>query len=305
MNLPVSGPESGPELGNVDKRSVRASFEQAASAYDRVAVLQREVGGRLLERSGLMRMRPERILDLGAGTGYVTRLLRDTYRGARIIGLDIAHAMLMQARRRSGWWRRPRFVCGDIECLPFKDRSVDLLISNLTLQWCNELDAAFAEFRRVLRPGGAVFFSTFGPDTLRELRASWRAADSYSHVNTFLDMHDVGDAMVRAGLAEPVLDVERVTLTYADVRGLMSDLKGLGAHNVTAGRARGLTGRGRMQAMLAAYETLRRDGRLPATYEVIYGHAWAPLPRETAPRHDAHIPLSAIAGRRGDPASQP
>lgn len=293
------------EPSSVDKRSVRASFEHAAAEYDRVAVLQREVGERLLERSGLMRMQPERILDVGAGTGHVTRLLRKSYRGAQIIGVDIAPAMLMQARSRSGWWRRPRFVCGDIECLPFKDQSVDLLISNLTLQWCNGLEAAFAEFRRVLRPGGAVFFSTFGPDSLRELRASWRAADSYSHVNTFLDMHDVGDAMVRAGLAEPVLDVERFTLTYADARGLMSDLKVMGAHNVTAGRARGLTGRGRYRSMLEAYEAYRQDGRLPATYEVIYGHAWIPLPRETATQRDVHIPLTAITGRRGDPVSKP
>ena len=295
----------GLEPSAIDKRCVRASFEQAAPDYDRVAVLQREVGGRVLERVGVMRMQPEQILDVGAGTGYVTRLLRKTYRGARVIGVDIAHGMLLQARRQSGWWRRPRFVCGDIECLPLKDQSVDLLVSNLTLQWCNELDAAFTEFRRVLRPGGALFFSTFGPDTLRELRASWQAADGYSHVNTFLDMHDVGDALLRAGLAEPVLDVERFTLTYADVRGLMSDLKALGAHNVTAGRARGLMGRGRWRAMLDAYETFRQDGQLPATYEVVYGHAWAPLPREPVAKPAVHIPLSALAGRRGGPAVTP
>jgi malonyl-CoA O-methyltransferase len=267
-----------------------------------VAVLQREVGARLLERVAVIRMQPDRILDLGAGTGHVTRLLRKAYPAAGVIGVDIAHAMLLQARSKSGWWRRPKFVCGDMERLPFQNQSVDMLISNVSLQWCNDLDAVFAEFRRVLRPGGALFFSTFGPDTLRELRSSWQVADDYSHVNAFLDMHDVGDALVRAGLAEPVLDVERITLTYAEVRGLMSDLKVLGAHNVTQGRARGLTGRGAWRAMLAAYEKFRRDGLLPATYEVVYGHAWAPLPRETAanPNHAVRIPVTAITGRRED-----
>lgn len=286
------------ELSVIDKDCVRSSFNQAAQDYDRVAVLQREIGGRLLERVGVIRMQPEQILDLGAGTGYVTRLLRKAYPGARVIAVDIAHAMLLQARCKSAWWRRPRFVCGDIEVLPFQSQSVDLLISNVSLQWCNDLDAVFAEFRRVLRPGGALFFSTFGPDTLRELRVSWQAADAYSHVNTFLDMHDIGDALMRAGLAEPVMDVERITLTYLEVRGLMSDLKVLGAHNVTRGRARGLTGRGAWRAMLAAYENFRREGVLPATYEVVYGHAWAPLPREAAVKQDVHIPITAITGRR-------
>lgn len=282
----------------IDKRSVRASFERAAADYDRVAVLQREVGARLLERLALIRMAPQRILDLGTGTGHVARALLKRYSGARVVGMDIAEGMLAQARRHSGWWRRPRFVCGDIERLPFASHSVDMILSNLTLQWCNGLDAAFAEFRRVLRPGGTLLFTSFGPDTLRELRTSWAAADSYSHVNSFLDMHDVGDALVRAGLTEPVLDVERFTLTYPDLQGLVGDLKTLGAHNVTAGRARGLTGRGRWRAVREAYETHRVDGLLPATYEVVYGHAWAPEQSLMAQRRDASgavsIPLASL-----------
>jgi malonyl-CoA O-methyltransferase len=286
----------------VDKRRVRASFERAAADYDRVAVLQREVGARLLERLALIRMAPQRVLDLGTGTGHIARALLKRYSGARVVGLDIAEGMLAQARRRSGWWRPPRFVCGDIERLPFASQSVDMILSNLTLQWCNGLDAAFAEFKRVLRPDGTLLFTTFGPDTLRELRASWAAADNYSHVNSFLDMHDVGDALVRAGLAEPVLDVERITLTYPDLQGLVRDLKTLGAHNVTAGRARGLTGRGRWQAVREAYEDHRADGLLPATYEVVYGHAWAPAqsaaPQRRDPSGAVSIPLGNL-GRRG------
>lgn len=289
---------------HIDKRSVRASFERAAADYDRVAVLQREVGARLLERLAVIRMAPQQILDVGTGTGHIAHAVLKRYSGARVVAMDIAEAMLAQARRRSGWWRRPRFVCGDIERLPIADRSVDMILSNLTLQWCNGLDAAFAEFRRVLKPGGTVLFTSFGPDTLQELRASWAAADSYSHVNSFLDMHDVGDALVRAGLIAPVLDVERFTLTYPELQGLVRDLKTLGAHNVTAGRARGLTGRGRWQRVREAYEIHRAGGLLPATYEVVYGHAWAPEHDLAPQRRDdtgaVAVPLSNLDrhGRR-------
>lgn len=294
--------ETGPF--RIDKRGVRASFERAAADYDRVAVLQREVGDRLLERLDFLRIAPEQILDLGTGTGHIARALTRRYGGARVVALDIAQGMLLQARRRSGWWRRPRFVCGDIERLPFADRSVDLLLSNLTLQWCDALEPTFGEFRRVLRPGGALLFTSFGPDTLRELRASWAAADGYSHVNAFLDMHDVGDMLLRAGLCDPVLDVERLTLTYPDLRGLVDDLKTLGAHNQTAGRARGLTGRGRWQRVRETYEGFRLDGLLPATYEVIYGHAWAPEPAAQHRTEDGvRVPIAALRGRGG--ASRP
>lgn len=282
---------------DVDKRSVRSSFERAAAEYDRVAVLQREVGDRLLERLGVIKLTPLAVLDLGAGTGYITRSLMKLYRGARVVALDIAAPMLVQARRQSGWWRRPGFVCGDIERLPFADRSVDLILSNLALQWCNGLDAAFAEFKRVLKPGGALLFTSFGPDTLRELRTSWAAVDDYNHVNSFLDMHDVGDALLRAGLTEPVMDVEQFTLTYTEVNGLVQDLKTLGAHNVTAGRPRGLMGRGRWQRMRAAYEQFRQQDVLPATYEVIYGHAWVAESSAKVSDGVVNVPLSVLKHR--------
>ena len=285
----------------VDKRQLRTSFGLAAADYDRVAVLQREVGARLLERLELIKAAPREVLDLGSGTGYIARALVARYRQARVVALDIAAPMLTEARRRSSWWRRrPQLVCGDIERLPFADGSVDMILSNLTLQWCNDLDATFVEFRRVLRPGGVLLFTSFGPDTLSELRASWAAADRFSHVNRFLDMHDVGDALVRAGLAEPVLDVERFTLTYPDVDGLVRDLKTLGAHNVTAGRPRGLTGRGRWRRMRERYEAFRAEGLLPATYEVVYGHAWVgepPAPGATGSPGTVKVPLSKLSGR--------
>ncbi len=263
-----------PGEGLPDKASARRSFERAADRYDEAAVLQREVATRLLERLDLVRLSPQRILDLGSGTGYCIDGLLARYRKAEVVALDIALPMLRHARRRGRWLRRPRCVCADAERLPFADDSFDLVFSNLMMQWCVDLDATFAELRRVIRPGGLLLFSSFGPDTLKELRAAWGEVDGYAHVNTFLDMHDVGDALLRARFADPVMDVERLTLTYRDVRKLMRELKQIGAHNVTAGRPRGLTGRHRLQRLVEAYERFRHDGLLPATYEIVNGHAW-------------------------------
>ena len=283
----------------LDKQRVRASFQRAAANYDQVAVLQREVGQRMLERLELIRISPSVLVDVGAGTGALTAQLVKRYKKAHVVALDLAPAMVQQARKHKGWFSKQSFVCGDAECLPLATHSIDMIFSNLTLQWCNMLDAAFAEFQRVLKPGGLLLFSTLGPDTLKELRTSWHAADAHTHVNAFLDMHDIGDALVRAGFADPVMDVERLTLTYPTVFQLMSDLKTLGAHNATAGRATGLTGKGRLKKMRDAYELLRRDGVLPASYEVVYGHAWGRVASQGVSAHDgvATFPLNRIRRR--------
>lgn len=262
---------------HIDKRQARLAFSRAAERYDSVAVLQREIGQRMLDRLQLVKLQPQTILDVGAGTGVATAALIERYRRSRVLALDFALPMLQQARKRGGWLRKPRCICGDLEQLPLDDRSVDMIYSNAAIQWSNDLDQTFREFRRVLRPGGLLMFTTFGPDTLKELRAAWSEVDATAHVSTFIDMHDVGDALLRAGLADPVMDVDRMVLTYPTVNGLMRELKVLGAHNVSHGRRRGLTGKGRLQAMQQAYEQFRnRDGVLPASYEVVYGHAWAP-----------------------------
>ncbi len=267
-------------INNIDRHSMRESFERAAAHYDEAAVLQREVGKRMLERLDYMRIDPQNIVDIGAGTGTQTALLKKRFRKANVFALDIAQPMLRYAKKRSGLLKPFYCLCADMQQLPLATNSVDMLFSNLALQWSTDLDATFAEFRRVLKPGGMLLYTTLGPDTLQELRASWETVDGYTHVNHFLDMHDIGDAMLRAGLAEPVMDVERITMTYEDVLTLMRDLKVLGAHNVTQQRPRGLTGRQRMNAVITAYEQFRRDNILPATWEVVYGHAWAPVKQE-------------------------
>jgi len=269
---------------NIDKQQSKRAFARAARDYDAAAVLQREVGDRLLERLEYIHFTPKTILEVGSGTGYCSTLLQKQYPGAQLLALDIACPMLAYARHKTSWWsrlrRRTAYLCADAEALPLADNSVDMVFSNLTLQWVNQLEHTLGEFARVLRPGGMLLFSTFGPDTLAELREAWRAVDSYTHTNAFIDLHDIGDAMLRTRLAEPVMDAERFTLTYPDIYKLMRELKAIGAHNVTQQRAKGLTGKRAFKGVEQAYEQFRREGVLPVSYEVIYGHAWAPFQQQ-------------------------
>lgn len=271
------------EVFGLDRARLRASFERASAGYESAAALQARVATELLERLTAFNFQPRVVLDLGAGTGRVTRELKRRYPRALVIALDLSPGMLREARRHQHLWRRFERVCGDALRLPLGSGSVDLVFSSLMLQWCEPLDAAFAEVRRVLKAEGFFAFSTFGPDTLKELRSAWSQADGYNHVNGFVDMHDVGDALVRAGLTEPVLDVERLVLNYVDALALMRDLKAIGARNATAGRPRSLAGRARLTRVKDAYEAFRRAGQLPATYEVIYGAAWGAAGRTAAP----------------------
>jgi len=289
-----------PAAFHLDRARLRASFERASRGYEAAAGLQAQVATELLERLELFRFAPQVVLDLGSGTGRVTGELKRRYPRACVIALDLAPGMLREARRHRRPWRRFERVCGDALRLPLADGSVDLIFSNLMLQWCEPLAVALAEVRRVLRPGGFFALSTLGPDTLHELRSAWAQADGYNHVNRFADMPEVGDALMRAGLMEPVLDVDRIELGYPDVLSLMHDLKAIGAHNVTAGRPRALAGRSRLARVQQAYESFRRDQRLPATYEVIYGACWgaAGRPAATPVGELAHIAPGSIRRAR-------
>lgn len=263
------------ESQHLAKRRLRRAFNAAVASYDANAVLQQEVGERLIERLDLMRLEPRWILDIGAGTGTTTRRLMKRYPRARFAALDLAPDRLRQARRRAPLMQRLRCVGADAEALPFDRARFDLVFSNLAFQWVDDLDRVLREVQRVLRPSGVLLFTSFGPDTLQELRQAWAEADSHRHVNRFIDMHDVGDALARARLAGPVMEMEYFTLTYRRTRDLMHELKGLGSNTVAGGRNTGLTGHQRWLAMETAYERRRTaEGRLPATYEVIYGHAW-------------------------------
>ncbi len=271
-----------------DKAAVRRSFERAAATYDDAAVLHREVGARLVEHLDPMRIDPARVVDVGCGTGASFAALAERYPRAELVGVDLAHAMILRARSRGSWWRRalgaqrvPGLVHGDAEALPLAAGSVQFVFSNLALQWCRP-EAFFAEAARVLSTGGLFLFSTFGPDTLKELRMAFAGVDGAAHVHPFIDMHDLGDALVHAGFADPVMEMERITIEYASVDAIARDLKATGAHNALAARPRGLTSRARWKRVAEKYEPYRRDGALPASYEVVYGHAWKATPKRVA-----------------------
>jgi len=270
----------------IDKREVRRAFSKAALDYDAAAVMQREICKRMLERLDYIKQQPATLLDIGSGTGWGTRQLSERYPAAQIVALDIAMGMLQAARGTSSWWRKlfsgksTPYVCADMESLPLKTHSMDMVWSNLALQWCNDLPATLGELNRVLNVEGLLMFSTFGPDTLKEIRLAFQGVDGYSHINRFADMHDIGDMLVGGGFADPVMDMEYITLTYNDVKDVMQDLRSIGAHNATAGRSTGLMGKTAWGRVMENYERLRRDGKLPATFEVIYGHAWKPLPKK-------------------------
>ena len=281
---------------HIDKVRVRASFNRAANTYDAAAVLQKRVREEMLSRLDLVNIKPKAILDAGCGTGHGSFALQKRFSNANIVSLDSAFNMLQQTKLQRPWLQKclqkmlhqQHLLCADIENLPIASNSMGLVWSNLAIQWCNDLDSAFNELARVLQPEGLLMFSTFGPDTLKELRAA--TTNGHTHVSRFIDMHDIGDALIRAGFSTPVLDVEHYTLTYDDVKSVMTDLKSIGAHNATAGRARGLQGRGFLQNLVQNYEQFRVAGKLPATFEVVYGHAWK---AESKPQlDDGYAPIT-------------
>ena len=272
------------DIAKIDRQAMRAAFEKAALLYDAAAVLQLEVANRLVERMNYMSMKPQSILDAGGGTGFISQLLAERFPKAKITGLDLAFNMLKVSKKKRSfkqrWNRQFNYVNAEVENLPFADASLELVISGLTLQWCQDLPKVFKEFKRVLAPGGLLLFSTFGPDTLKELRQSWAEVDEIPHVNAFADMHDVGDALLQGGFLDPVMDMEMLTVTYKDVKTVMHDLKQIGAHNVMQGRSHNITGKNKLKLMMQAYEQFRQDGVVPVSHEIVYGHAWVPEAKE-------------------------
>jgi malonyl-CoA O-methyltransferase len=278
MNVPTGH-------GLFDPRHVRRAFSRSARSYDAAAALQHEVEARLLESLDyledpkLARKPPRVVVDLGAGPGRASAAMRKRWPRARVVALDLALPMLREAKSRSGWWRPFDRVCADVRALPFADGSVDVLFSSLCLQWIEDLPAVFAGFRRVLKPEGVLLVSTFGPDTLYELRDAFAHADAVPHVSPFASIGQFGDALVHAGFRNPVLDRDTYTTRYPDLPALMRELRAIGATNALQTRRHTLTGRTRFRIAQEAYERQHsgEDG-LPATWEVITAMAWAPEP---------------------------
>lgn len=287
---------------SLDPRQVRRAFSRAAPDYAATAVLQAEVRSRLLEQLDYLEQSPQRIVDLGCGPGVAARQLKQRWPKAEVMAIDLALPMLQQARAEQRLFRRFERVCADVRQLPLADASCDLLFSNLCFQWVEDLPALLAELRRVLRPGGMLLFSSFAEGTLHELRAAFAEADpAQPHVSGFAKVQQIGDAVLAAGFRDPVLDTDRFTLTYEHPRELMHELRTIGAGNAASDRRRGLTGPRRMQRVFEAYESFRRNGRLPASYEVVYAHAWGPepgQPRRHGGNEIASFPVNALRIRR-------
>ena len=245
---------------------IRNTFNTASSNYNDNAFLQNEIANRLAEKLKVISIKPQTIIDLGSGTGFLSEKTAKIFPNSILVCVDFAQQSLLENSQNLK-------VCANAYELPFASNSVDFIVSNLMMQWCPDLTTLFNECFRILKPQGLFLFTTFGPDTLKELKRSWSVVDSSAHVNNFIDMHDIGDQMLQSGFQSPIMEMEKLTLTYEKVVDLMHDLKAIGAQNV-ANRSKALTGKTKFKKMIEMYENYREDGKLPATYEVIYGHAW-------------------------------
>jgi len=286
------------------RRRVRRAFARADVAAADGFVVSREASRRMASRLDLVRLEPARVLDAGCGSGPDLAMLRGRYPKAQIIGVDITLGLVRAARRRRTLGERmkaklgapaSRLACADFARLPFAAGTFAMVWSNLSLAWQADLPEVFAELARVMEPGGLLMFSNYGPDTLKELRRACGSEERGPRVSQFTDMHDVGDMLTRCGFAEPVMDMDVLTLTYADIAALIRDLRSTG-QTYAGERASGLLSRGAWQRALTAYEAMRRDGRVPATVELVFGHAWKAKP--ALPPGSAVITLKRDARRR-------
>ena len=260
---------------NLRVDDVRRRFDRAAATFESADFVHKVTREGLLARIEPMAVEARTVVDLGAATGSATPALRKRFRRSHIVAVDLSAAMLEQTRSKKSWFTRMSALQADAAAIPLADNSVDVVFANLLLPWLNDPPGAFVEINRVLREEGLFVFSTLGPDSLLALRKAWRTVDDDEHVNRFADMHNIGDALVRSGLRDPVLDVDRLSVTYENPRALFRDLTGAGARNSLAGRRRSLTGKRRYAAMTRALLASESGEPLTLDLEIVYGHCWA------------------------------
>ncbi len=284
------------DISPLDVGHAKRRLDRAAASFDNADFVPAATRDGLMARLEPMLVDAATVVDLGAATGSATTLLTKRFRGAQVVATDLSAAMLQQARRRRSWFSRVSLVQADAAALPFANNSIDVVFANMLLPWIDEREQVFTEIARVLRSGGLFLFSTLGPDSLSELRSAWGEREADHHVRRFPDMHDIGDAAVRARLRDPVLDVDRLTVTYRSAEAVLADLTAVGARNSLQRRRRSLAGAPALHVMTEALERMRQDGLISLELEIIYGHCWGPGP--LAAPGEVAVPASAISRRR-------
>lgn len=274
---------------------ISKAFNQKAGNYEKAAKVQHEIGQRLLERLQYLIIKPQYILDLGCGPGNFSRELALMYPKARVIGLDLATGMLSESRKKQSWRCKWSLVAADMKHLPFATGLFDLVFANQVIHWGNPLEQVLRELNRVMKVDACFMFTTLGPDTFKELKHSWNGANSHEHVNSFADMHDVGDILLSEYFLDPVMDMEWLTAHYDSVSHLVRALKNQGVRNINPSRNQGLTGKAAWRLFEEQYEHLKTDNsKFPLTYEVVYGHAWKGERQRTESGVETFVPLSSI-----------
>ncbi|MDI9819093.1 MULTISPECIES: malonyl-ACP O-methyltransferase BioC [unclassified Legionella] len=275
------------------------TFNKHAAEYEQAAKVQHEIGERLFERLYYLKIKPRYVLDLGCGTGLFISKLKKLYPQAEVVGVDLACAMLREAKKKQGWRRKWPLINADMGQLPFPSGLFDLIFTNQVVHW-SSMESVFREINRVMNRQGCLMFSTLGPDTFKELKQAWLEADHYAHTNEFMDMHDIGDCLLREYFIDPVVDMEILAVHYSDLKQLLISLKAQGVRNINRKRNEGLTGKQSWQAFEKAYQTLCTNDKYPLTYEVIYGHAWKGEQQRLEQGIETLIPLSQIQRTRRD-----
>jgi malonyl-CoA O-methyltransferase len=284
-----------------DYFSIKRAFNRAAQAYSTHAVIQHEIGRRLIESLRCFNLHPKKVLDIGTGDGLISQQLQQAFETADLYSIDLAEAMIQGARKIARAPTPPPiyFCVANAESLPFHNQSMDFVFSNFTLQWCLDLQSVLSEALRVLNNESPFAFSIPGPDTLQELKIAFQSADpDYQHVNDFIDMHNIGDALIQTGFADPVIHMEKITLTYSSVRALLKDIQHIGAHTILGPHRKTLLGKEKLQKLYQSYEPFKTpEGRYPATYEVIYAHAFKPKVKKMAKypeNREFTVPVSTL-----------
>lgn len=274
---------------------ISKSFHRHAEEYEKAAKVQQEIGHRLIERLQYLKIKPKYVLDLGCGTGLFSRLLKQYYPEAQIVGLDLAYGMLKQAQKKQGWRRKWPLINADMSQMPFPDGLFDLVFANQVIHWSPSFPQLFAEINRVMNPHACFMFSTLGPDTFQELKQAWKQVDNYAHTNHFADMHDLGDLLLKEYFLDPVVDMESLYAHYSTLDQLLRALKAQGVKNINPARATGLMGKQTWQRFGLAMDRFKTgSGKFPLTYEVVYGHAWKSETRRVGKSTETYISISSI-----------